>query len=783
MTACRSGLLVALLLCSLATPCLAGDFLEQAAKIAFDENNFVVFEDVGRKTDAGGFSAGTAVRLHVMRDGATSVIVLTQEDDTGSQVKEIRYDDKDHLTITSRLGHRADGRTQVNLATGKVEKHAMINPATGEPFDNEVREAKPVVPPAPSPVPQPTPTPIENLGVEPVGFFGGQMGGVAASQGYACIAQGRQLRVLDVSTSTSRVVGRVTLPELPTCLSVSGTLAWVGMYGGVQVVDLSRPAAPALRGLCPLPELPGHVAARAGSVAAFDTMACVVGNFGLAVIDASDPDAPRLYPLKGEAWPIQKIALAGSAALAIDGFYGLRAIDLSNPKEPALRATCELPSHAVQDIAVSGSRAFVVLNDRGLQEIDLSDPLAPKLGKLFDPAGASAAFSAARPFCERPSPHFGIDTLSASGPLLFTACTSYPPNGSRTDLRILDVSDPSTMTVHALPSFGGGACALAASGPLLCAASDEGGLRVFDVANPRAPVVRSISPKTIGLPGKLIISGDRGYLVDCGRALKVLDLTNPVEPVMRGEWRGPDLRSMTASRSMIYLVVHPDGLCVIDASNADAPVLRGTCKWDNMRADAVLAVSGSLVHEVDYDGGYRIIDVSDPGAPRVRGRLPQQKAGRAIASAGMWIYLPGDGQLTCVDASDPDYPKVTGAVKHIGVIERMQAVGTRLYVSAATALEIYDITRPEAPLSLGICHSPDSNGLCALAVAGNLAYMASNYKGGLRVVDVSAPGQPRLVGAYGNLWCSEGTGIGIGGQYVYMTLGGGGLAILKYIGK
>ena len=45
----RSSFSSVFVLWSLVTPCLAGDFLAQGAKVSFDEKNFVVFEDDGAR--------------------------------------------------------------------------------------------------------------------------------------------------------------------------------------------------------------------------------------------------------------------------------------------------------------------------------------------------------------------------------------------------------------------------------------------------------------------------------------------------------------------------------------------------------------------------------------------------------------------------------------------------------------------------------------------------------------------------------------------------------------
>lgn len=897
------------------TPCRAAGFLEQGAKVSFDDKNFLVFEDVGRSSYGGGFTAGSGVRLHVTRDGQSKTINLPEDSGVTSQVEEIRYTGKDRVWITSRLGRMAYGVALINLASGGVERHyagaagsftfspdgervayynypdprrsecvevyvndlmiyprvvlgipddrfdeeraklskgaasrlrwlnagtltflirqlgpededrdtekskanaenttfesytvSGIKPQPGQPWRVTVEKTTltadetrnlmkaprtdlttltiaanasttrttviPAHAPTPTPRPRPrvtyiappTPTPIPNHNVQPLNFFGGVFGGAALGSGFACIAQGLDLRVLDISTSTPRPLGKLILPDLTHGLSVSGSLAWVSLYGRVQLVDLTHPAAPRLRGVCPLPMLAPRQPSQLNDLATSGALGCAVGDFGFAVIDAANPDAPRLDPIQGESWPGNKVALSGRAAFVIDGFYGLRVVDLSNPKAPVLRATLSLPSHAAAALAISGKRAFISLRDKGIQTIDISNPFSPRLGPLY--------------------PLRGIYNLASSGGRLFAGMSKFTPvNVPWFDLRILDVSDPSSITEHALPLLPGNPGVVAAAGNLLGEATAEGGMRVFDLTNPAAPALRGTSPQSLQRPwGLATISSNRVCLMDGMYCIKIVDLSNPLEPVVAGVCQvGTIVRSMTASGSMIYVGDDRDGLRVIDAANPAAPRLRGTFPLNHNAADA-LAVSGTLVHAATRSSRYCIIDVSNPDAPRLRSR-PAVDVEHAIALAGKMAYAEGGGKLTALDITNPDAPVVAGAIEHIPATYQMQAVGSLLYLATAPGLEIYDVANPAKPVLRGALPIP---GCRSIQVAGNRAYLAAEESDGLRigdgvrVVDISHPEQPRLAGAYSGFQIGQNPGIAAIGPYIYLSAEPSGLGIFKY---
>jgi len=67
------------------------------------------------------------------------------------------------------------------------------------------------------------------------------------------LGEGRDFVVLNVSTPSSpSQLGRVTLPGILKSIAILGQYAYVAdLEGGLQVVDVSIPSAPAIRGFYP----------------------------------------------------------------------------------------------------------------------------------------------------------------------------------------------------------------------------------------------------------------------------------------------------------------------------------------------------------------------------------------------------------------------------------------------------------------------------------------------------------------------------------------------------
>jgi len=170
-------------------------------------------------------------------------------------------------------------------------------------------------------------------------------------------------------------------------LAVSGNYAyipvayWQGQnIGGIEVVDISNPVAPAHFKFF---DLTGSVGPSINHIAIADKIAYVTGNNSIASIDISDP--ANIVVLDKLTDPtkfasVSSIAVQGGLAyvtpLHLDR---LVAVDLSNPKKLRVKSKAiivdggALGAHldAPSDVFISGNNAFVAVTD-GLEIADIS---------------------------------------------------------------------------------------------------------------------------------------------------------------------------------------------------------------------------------------------------------------------------------------------------------------------------------------------------------------------------------------------------------------------------
>jgi len=110
------------------------------------------------------------------------------------------------------------------------------------------------------------------------------------------------------------------------------------------------------------------------------------------------------------------------------------------------------------------------------------------------------------------------------------------------------------------------------------------------------------------------LQGDYAY-VGVGLRLVVPDVTNPVTPTEVGSTAPfPSfVEDVAVSGTRAYVAVGPAGLRVVDVSDPADPVELGA--WDSPGYAEGVAVSGSYAYVADGPYGLRVVDLSDPAHP------------------------------------------------------------------------------------------------------------------------------------------------------------------------
>ena len=236
---------------------------------------------------------------------------------------------------------------------------------------------------------------VRALEMRSLGHIGGSITSLARSGDYGYAVAGRRLLVLDLSDTKTieRVGDPVELPETGKIVVGDGWLYLVegrsSAEGGVQLIDISIPERPILRGRIGLEGSQSDAAAIGSSL--------FVSSYppgGPWIVDMADPDNPFERGRLNLAGRFGLVESIGGRLIASrwqkpgesmpDG--ALIVVDVDDPNAP--RITAELPLRTIpRGFVTEGSRALIdgraPDDEFGLLAIDFSDVDRPTIAGFF----------------------------------------------------------------------------------------------------------------------------------------------------------------------------------------------------------------------------------------------------------------------------------------------------------------------------------------------------------------------------------------------------------------
>jgi len=362
----------------------------------------------------------------------------------------------------------------------------------------------------------------------------------------AYLAEWSYLRIVDVSNPSSPTLRGSYYGNWAADVQVVGGLAYVAAHrASFHIVDVSNPQSPTLRGIYKTPSNVWDVHVSNGLAYVADSVE------GLRIIDVNIPTSPSLRGAYRQLWsPGEGVDVAGGLAYLAEG-GDLRIIDVSNPWSPTLRGSYATPGYA-REVCVSGLLLYVADDAAGLLIVDISAPTTPTLRGSYDTP------EAAWDVCVRGDLAYVADGLGG--------------------LQIIDTTNPSAPTLRGSYNTPAWARDIFLSGNLAYvadAAASAGipfGIRIIDVNNPSSPTLEGFYP--LGTFG-VLVSGASAY-VAAGSAFSVLDVTEPSQPMHRGQYwlSGGEAVRLDAANGLVYVATVGGGLWIFQYTG-EAPRVEG----------------------------------------------------------------------------------------------------------------------------------------------------------------------------------------------------------------
>jgi hypothetical protein len=303
-------------------------------------------------------------------------------------------------------------------------------------------------------------------------------------------------------------------------------------------------------------------------------------------------------------------------------------------------------------------------------------------------------------------------------------------------------------------------------------------LVILDIADRAHPALVGQSPPLPELVEGLAVTKNHAYVADGKGGLRVIDVSNPAHPAEVGFYETSEpARNLAVAEDTVYVAAE-DGLYILDVSNPTSPTRIGFCRTPGVARDVAVVRNTAYVAEaMDYDspsvetGGLRIMDVSDPKNPHEIGFYPMNpwneptnpswnapKGAIGVVVVGDYAYLIYQtgklGGVRVVDISNLARPKKVGdycgyiaLVSDVVVVEHSVGNSKHVYAYLATnyngGLFVLDLSNLAQPVPL----DDKVPGMAwGLAVTGNTLLLAD--PSGLHVADISDPAHVFEVGFY-----------------------------------
>lgn len=456
------------------------------------------------------------------------------------------------------------------------------------------------------------------------------------------------------------------------------------------------------------------------------------GQF-LRVLDLTIPDSPQLVSELQIGADLASFRVHGPVAYAVDA-YGLAVFDLRDPARPRLAGT-EVFFDGVYDVDGTSDYAYVATGT-GLQVVDVRDPAHPRRS-----GGLTLEL-----------PAYRVQTVGTY---------VYASLGYGAALLAVDVSAPEMPRIASRTELGQPVLALAASAKTLVVAGGQT-LGAVDVTVPGSPRVVD----RIEVPGQIgaITAADRRVYttshVQDGNQTGFFDLSSGGHLAALGSLPLPgyiEPVGVATRLSYVYVADPRRGVQIVAAPRPPLPAPIAVSVSGEARD---VAGDGNWVFVAAGAQGLVVVDAGQAAAPVVMGRAGTPGPAEGIAVAAGYAYVAaGNAGLQVFDISNPAFPQRAGGAVTPFYAQRVAVADGMAYVTDYSNFQIVDVSVPTAPRLAGSL----SRGAYDLDVQDGYAYLAS---GGLIIVDVHDPAVPAIVSATPELW---GWGVTVQGTHAYLV--------------
>ena len=524
------------------------------------------------------------------------------------------------------------------------------------------------------------------------------------------LSGGSKMWLINVQNPTTpSLVASVEVAPGTTCegIATSGTYAYIAAGdAGFRIYDISTPSNPSFVTSIDSLEY-------CESVVISGQYAYVAAGSRSFIIDISNPSAPvYVGRMTGYGGYHQYVNVRSGYAYICNYDAGMQIVNVTNPASPV--NVMEVPSgYRTARIIFDGNYGYVAIGDAGVAIYSTVNPASPTYVTQIQTTGRAASL------------YYGAITIGGTPTGHIFVANRNPAPG----VSAINVSTPSapitTSFLEAIPSATGSAYIPYYLDGKVYVAYGTAGLRIIDVTNPSN--VTLLGTADLGGDSRAVVaSGNYAYVAARDSGVYVVDVTNPASPQKIKTIQTPRARGIAINGSFIYVAASDSGMGIFDLTNPANPILVGYT-GSSVYGENV-AVNGNIAGITDY-GQITFYDISNPTTPIKKGSTGSLTTGNeGFAIMGSYAYVPDGSNLKIFNIADLNAPVnvseiLTGGYGYLAAVD-----GDYCYVaSEGTGIRSINISNPLVPVEAGFYDDvPQSRGV---AVNGKYVYVTEKMDG------------------------------------------------------
>lgn len=479
-------------------------------------------------------------------------------------------------------------------------------------------------------------------------------GGLAVRDGYAYLASGAGLIVLNVANPAAPVIAR-SLEDGCYSPRIEGNHLFTTGYPGLQVYDISAPDDP--RKVATLNvQFAQNLAVRNGMAAIWSSYCAQEGPCWsrTTLVDVSNPESPAIagtYPPDGfgDFIPSMALGFVNGRLIQTSG-GGVAVLDISEPESARVTGSLGRLWGNRSCLAVSGEILFTP----SVRIVSVANPATPTEIGRYDMAGAGRVTSAGQTLLVPVGD--GLAALDSDVPCSLVErgrirtnwdCANLDADSNYAylvdiGLTIVDITNPDAPTIIGSCSTPLAPRDVAVNGDYAYIADGTAGLLVLDIEDRRAPrIIHTV--EDLGEVTDVALFDHFACVTAYGGDFIVVDVADPPHAAPIGSthlaW---EAWALDICEPHAFVANGIAGLQVVDLTDPRSPVAIATLDTELWAMDVTVSGSYAYIANSGFlcrEGGLFIADISDPVAPFRAGHFDSPGLARGVAVRNDCVYL------------------------------------------------------------------------------------------------------------------------------------------------